>query len=153
EFAKLIVSYTIFSKRRLLVLVNEKLVSGWDDPRLPTLSGLRRLGVPASAIRQLCATVGVTKYDSLTDVAVFEHTIREDLNAVAQRRLAVLKPIKDVLTNLAADETIEVDATNNPQDENPTTRKVPLTREVFIESDDFAEVPPPKYFRLKPGGE
>jgi glutaminyl-tRNA synthetase len=97
--------------------------------------------------------VGVTKFDSVTDLALCEHVIREDLNAIARRRLAVLKPIKVVLTNIGEDETIEVDATNNPQDENPTTRKVPLTREVFIESDDFAEVPPPKYFRLKPGGE
>ncbi len=153
EFAKLNLSYTVFSKRRLLQLVSEKFVAGWDDPRLPTISGVRRLGVPASAIRRLATMVGVTKFDSVTDLALCEHVIREDLNAVAQRRLAVLKPIKVVLTNLAAGETIEVDATNNPQDENPTTRKVPLTREVFIESDDFAEVPPPKYFRLKPGGE
>src|SRR5678815_5573312 len=143
----------VFSKRRLLQLVEEKLVNGWDDPRMPTLSGARRRGIPASAIRRLAAMVGVTKYDSVTDIAVFEHAIREELNPVAARRLAVLRPIKIVLTNIPAGETLECDATNNPQDENPTTRKVPLTREVFIESDDFAEVPPPKYFRLKPGGE
>jgi glutaminyl-tRNA synthetase len=153
EFAKLNVSYTIFSKRRLLQLVEEKLVAGWDDPRLPSLSGLRRRGIPASAIRRLCAMVGVTKYESVTDVAVFEHAVREELNASAQRRLAVLRPIKLVLTNIAAGETIECTATNDPQNENPTTRKIALTREVFIESEDFAEVPPPKYFRLKPGGE
>ncbi|HVS54577.1 MAG TPA: glutamine--tRNA ligase [Opitutaceae bacterium] len=153
EFAKLIVSYTIFSKRRLLQLVEEDLVHGWDDPRMPTLSGLRRRGVPASAIRRLCAMVGVTKYESVTDVAVFEHAVREELNASAQRRLAVLRPIKLVLTNIPAGETIACDATNDPQSENPTTRKIALTREVFIESEDFAEVPPPKYFRLKPGGE
>ncbi len=153
EFAKLNLTYTIFSKRRLLQLVQDKLVAGWDDPRMPTLSGARRRGIPASAIRRLAATVGVTKYDGVTDVAVFEHAIREELNATSQRRLAVLRPIKIILTNIPAGETIECDATNNPQDENPTTRKVALTREVFIEGEDFAEVPPPKYFRLKPGGE
>jgi glutaminyl-tRNA synthetase len=153
EFAKLNLSYTIFSKRRLLQLVAENLVHGWDDPRLPTLSGARRRGIPAAAIRRLCAMVGVTKYDSVTDVAVFEHAVREELNALAQRRLAVLRPLKLVLTNLAADEVIECRATNNPQDDNPTTRPMALTREVYIDGDDFAEVPPPKYFRLKPGGE
>jgi glutaminyl-tRNA synthetase len=153
EFAKLIPSYIIVSKRNLLRLVQEKVVSGWDDPRMPTLSGLRRRGIPASAIRRFVIGVGVTKFNSLTDYAVLEHAIREELNAAAQRRLAVLRPVKVVLTNLAPDQVIECDATNNPQDESPTSRKVALTREVFIESDDFAEVPPPKYFRLKPGGE
>ena len=153
EFAKLNLSYLIFSKRRLLQLVEEGFVSGWDDARMPTLSGARRRGIPASAIRRLAATVGVTKYDSVTEIAVYEHAIREELNALAFRRLAVLRPVKVVLTNIAAGEVLECDATNNPQDENPTTRKVALTREVFIESEDFAEVPPPKYFRLKPGGE
>jgi glutaminyl-tRNA synthetase len=153
EFAKLIPSYMIVSKRRLIQLVNEKIVAGWDDPRMPTLSGLRRRGVPASALRRFVIGTGVTKHDSLTDLAVFEHVLREELNTTAGRRLAVLRPIKVVFTNLAADETIECQATNNPQDETPTTRPVALTREVFIEVDDFAEVPPPKYFRLKPGGE
>ena len=153
EFAKLNLGYTLVSKRKLLQLVQEKIVSGWDDSRMPTLSGLRRRGVPAAAVRHFAYNIGITKFDSLTDVAVFEHAIRENLNATAQRRLGVLRPIKIVLTNLAPGEVIECDATNNPQDENPTTRKIALTREVFIESDDFAEVPPPKYFRLKPGGE
>ncbi|MFZ5494004.1 MAG: glutamine--tRNA ligase [Verrucomicrobiota bacterium] len=153
EFAKLNLAYTLVSKRKLLQLVNEKVVTGWDDPRMPTLSGLRRRGIPASALRTFVTGVGVTKFDSLTEAAVFENAVRNDLNATAQRRLAVLKPVKLVLTNIPAGEVIECDATNNPQDENPTTRKVALTREVFIESDDFAEVPPPKYFRLKPGGE
>jgi glutaminyl-tRNA synthetase len=120
---------------------------------MPTLSGLRRRGVPASALRHFVTGVGVTKFNSVTDIAVFEHAIREDLNKSSLRRLAVLRPVKLVLTNLAPGEVIECDATNNPQDEISTTRKVALTREVFIESDDFAEVPPPKYFRLKPGGE
>jgi len=145
EFAKLTPTYTLVSKRRLIQLVNERLVSGWDDPRMPTISGTRRRGVPIG--------VGVTKFKSSTDIALFEHAIREELNASALRRLAVLKPVKLVLTNLPADEAIECSATNNPQDENATIRTVHLTREVFIESDDFTETPPPKYFRLKPGGE
>ena len=153
EFAKLTPGYTLVSKRMLLTLVNEKIVTGWDDPRLPTLSGLRRRGIPASALRRFVTSVGVTKFDSLTDIAVFEHAVRDELNQVALRRLAVLQPIKLVLTNLAPDEVIECDATNNPQSETPTTRRVSLTREVFIEANDFAEVPPPKFFRLKPGGE
>jgi glutaminyl-tRNA synthetase len=153
EFAKLVPTYTLLSKRNILRLVQEKVVAGWDDPRLPTISGLRRRGIPASAIRKFVISVGVTTYNSVTDIAVFEHAIREELNATSARRLAVLKPVKLVLTNIAPGETIACTATNNPQDENPTTRPVALTREVFIEADDFAEVPPPKYFRLKPGGE
>lgn len=153
EFSPLKIGYIVVSKRKLLQLVQQKLVAGWDDPRMPTLSGLRRRGVPAAAIRRFVIGTGVTRADAVTDIAVLEHVIREDLNARALRRLAVLRPLKVVLTNLAADEAIEVDATDNPQDEHPTTRKVALTREVFIESDDFTETPPPKYFRLKPGGE
>ncbi len=153
EFAKLNLGYTIVSKRRLLQLVQEKIVTGWDDPRMPTLSGLRRRGVPAAALRRFVTGVGVTKFDSLTDVAVLEHAIREELNAAAQRRLAVLRPLRLVLTNLAPGEKVECAATNDPQSELPTTRQIALTREVWIESEDFAEVPPPKFFRLKPGGE
>jgi glutaminyl-tRNA synthetase len=153
EFSKLIPGYMIVSKRKLLQLVTGNIVSGWDDPRMPTISGLRRRGIPAAALRRFVIGAGVTKFDALTDIAVMEHVVREELNTLAVRRLAVLRPIKIVLTNIPAGEVIECDATNNPQDEHPTTRKVALTREVFIESDDFAEVPPPKYFRLKPGGE
>jgi len=153
EFAKLIPNYLIVSKRNLLRLVQEKVVSGWDDPRMPTLSGLRRRGIPASAVRRFVTSVGVTKFNSVTDIAVFEHAIRDELNTAAARRLAVLRPIKLVLTNIPAGESIPCAAVNNPQAEHPTTRPIALTREVFIESDDFAEVPPPKYFRLKPGGE
>ena len=153
EFSPLKIGYIIVSKRKLLQLVQQKAVSGWDDPRMPTISGLRRRGVPAASIRRFVIGTGVTRADAVTDIAVLEHVIREDLNTRALRRLGVLKPVKIVLTNLAEGEVIEVDATNNPQDEQPTTRKVALTREVFIETDDFAEVPPPKYFRLKPGGE
>ena len=153
EFAKLIPSHMIVSKRKLIHLVNEKLVSGWDDPRLPTISGIRRRGVPACALRRFAIGVGVAKFVSMTGIALCEHAVRDELNSVALRRLAVVDPIKVVLTNIPAGETIEVDAVDNPQSETPTTRKVPFTREVFIEREDFAEVPPPKYFRLKPGGE
>jgi glutaminyl-tRNA synthetase len=153
EFSKLRPTYVLVSKRRLIQLVTERVVSGWDDPRMPTLRGLRRRGVPASAVRRFAIGAGVTKFISTTDIAVFEHAIREELNPVAQRRLAVLRPIKLVLTNIPPGEKLECAATNDPQSETPTTRPLHLTREVFIESDDFAEVPPPKYFRLKPGGE
>jgi len=153
EFAKLIPSYTVVSKRRLLQLVERGAVTGWDDPRMPTLAGLRRRGITAAAVRRFVIGTGVTKFDALTDLAVFEHAVREDLNARAMRRFAVLRPVKIVLTNIAPDQVVECRATNNPQDEHPSTRPLGLTREVLIESDDFAEVPPPKYFRLKPGGE
>lgn len=153
EFAKLIPSYMIVSKRKLIQLVNEKIVTGWDDPRLPTISGLRRRGIPASAIRQFAYNIGVTKYRSVTDIAVFEHAIRDDLNKRSLRRLAVLRPLKVVLTNIAEGEVIEFDAQNNQEDPNAGSRKLAFTREVFIDQEDFMEVPPPKYFRLKPGGE
>ncbi len=153
EFSKLRPTYMIGSKRKLIGLVNSGVVTGWDDPRLPTIRALRRRGVPASAVRRFAIGAGVTKFISTTDIAVFEHAVREELNPIAQRRLAVLKPVKLVLTNIPAGEKLECAATNDPQSETPTTRTVHLTREVYIESDDFAEVPPPKYFRLKPGGE
>ena len=153
EFAKFIPSYMIVSKRRLIQLVDDGVVSGWDDPRMPTISGFRRRGVPARAIRTFVQGLGVTKYESLTDIAVLEHAIRDELNGTAQRRLAVLRPVKLVLTNIPAGEKVGCHATNDPQNDTPTTRQIALTREVFIESDDFAEIPPPKYFRLKPGGE
>lgn len=153
EFAKLIPSYMIVSKRKLISLVNDKIVTGWDDPRLPTISGIRRRGVTAEALRNFAIGVGVTKYISVTDVAVYEHAIREDLNKRALRRLGVLRPIKVVITNYPEGKTEELEATNNPEDENAGKRKIPFSRELFIERDDFAEVPPPKFFRLKPGGE
>ena len=153
EFAKLIPSHTIVSKRKLIQLVNEKIVSGWDDPRMPTISGIRRRGVPVEAVRAFAIGVGVTKFISLTDMAVFEHIIREDLNKRALRRLAVLRPIKVVLTNFPEGKTEELDAVNNPEDESAGKRKVPFSRELFIEQDDFKEVAVPKFFRLKPGGE
>jgi glutaminyl-tRNA synthetase len=153
EFAKLIPSHTIVSKRKLISLVNDKIVTGWDDPRLPTLSGIRRRGVTPEALRHFAAGVGVTKYISLTDVAVYEHAIREDLNKRALRRLAVLRPIKVVITNFPEGKVEELEAVNNPEDPNAGKRKIPFTRELWIERDDFAEAPPPKFFRLKPGGE
>jgi glutaminyl-tRNA synthetase len=153
EFARLNVGYTVMSKRKLLQLVQEKIVSGWDDPRMPTICGLRRRGVPASALRHFAYNIGVTKFDSLTDVAVLEHAIREELNTTALRRLAVLRPVKVVLTNVPAGEAIACTAINHPANENAGTRPLTLTRELFIESDDFMETPPPKYFRLRPGGE
>jgi glutaminyl-tRNA synthetase len=153
EFAKLHLAYTLVSKRRLLQLVHERIVSGWDDPRMPTLAGIRRRGVPAAALRRFVIGVGVTKFDSLTELAVYENAVREELNATAHRRLAVLRPLKLILTNLAPDELVECGATNLPSDPAAGSRPLHLTREVYIETDDFAEIPPPKYFRLKPGGE
>ncbi len=153
EFAKLIPSYMIVSKRKLISLVNDKIVTGWDDPRLPTISGIRRRGVTAEALRNFAIGVGVTKYISVTDIAVYEHATREDLNKRALRRLAVLRPIKVVITNYLEGKTEELDAVNNPEDENAGKRKVLFGRELYIEQDDFMEAPPPKFFRLKPGGE
>jgi glutaminyl-tRNA synthetase len=153
EFARLALGYTIMSKRKLLQLVNEKIVSGWDDPRMPTVSGIRRRGVTPEALRNFAYNIGITKYNGLTDVAVLEHTIREDLNRRALRRLAVLRPIKLVITNYPAGKTEELNAVNNPEAPAAGHRKIPFSRELYIERDDFAEVPPPKFFRLKPGGE
>ena len=153
EFARLNVGYTVMSKRKLLQLVQEKLVRGWDDPRMPTICGLRRRGVPASALRHFAYNIGVTKFNSLTDVAVLEHAIRDELNTTALRRLAVLRPVKVVLTNVAPAQAIPCAAINNPEDPAAGAREVPLTRELFIDAEDFLENPPPKYFRLRPGGE
>ncbi len=153
EFAKLIPNYTIVSKRKLIQLVNDEVVAGWDDPRMPSISGLRRRGVTPEALRDFAYNIGVTKYNSVTDIAVFEHAVREDLNRRALRRLAVLRPIKVILTNYPDGKVEELDAVNNPEDPSAGTRKLPFSRELFIERDDFMEAPPPKYFRLRPGGE
>ena len=153
EFARLNLTYTVMSKRKLLQLVNEDRVSGWDDPRMPTISGLRRRGVRAEALREFARAIGVTKFDGHTDVALLEHCIRGDLNPVAQRRLAVLHPLKVVLTNLPEGHFEEVQATNNPENPEAGTRPIPFGREIFIDREDFEETPPPKYFRLRPGGE
>jgi glutaminyl-tRNA synthetase len=153
EFARLNLTYTVMSKRKLIQLVNEKLVSGWDDPRLPTISGLRRRGVTPSALRTFSYNIGITKYPSVTDMAVLEHAVRNELNRTAVRRLAVLRPIKVTLTNYPEGKIEELDAVNNPEDANAGRRKVPFSRDLFIDRDDFMENPPPKYFRLRPGGE
>ena len=153
EFARLSLSYTIMSKRKLLQLVKEGLVSGWDDPRLPTLSGLRRRGYPPEAVRHFCASIGVTKYNGVTDVAVLEHSVREDLNRRAVRRMGVLRPLKIVITNYPEGKTELLDAINNPEDPAAGTRQIPFSRELYIERDDFMEIAPPKFFRLKPDGE
>jgi glutaminyl-tRNA synthetase len=153
EFARLSLGYTVMSKRKLMQLVNENLVSGWDDPRMPTISGLRRRGVTPEALRDFAYNIGITKYNGITDVSVLEYCIREDLNRRAQRRLAVLRPIKVVITNYPAGKVEELEAVNNPEDPNAGKRKLPFSRELYIERDDFMEVPPPKYFRLRPGGE
>ncbi len=153
EFAKLIPSYMVVSKRKLITLVNDGIVTGWDDPRMPTITGLRRRGVTAEALRDFAYHIGVTKYKSVTDIAVLEHAIRGDLNGRALRRMGVLHPLKVTITNYPEGQTEELTATNNPQDESSGTRALPFSRELWIERDDFAEVPPPKFFRLKPGGE
>ena len=153
EFARLNIDYTVISKRKLLQLVNDGSVKGWDDPRMPTLSGLRRRGITASAIRTFVAELGVTKYPSLTEFAVLEHAVRNEFNREAPRRFAVLRPIKVVLTNYPADRREELSAVNNPEKPEAGTREMPFRRELWIESADFMEAPPPKYFRLKPGGE
>ena len=153
EFARLNLTYTVMSKRKLLQLVQEKLVSGWNDPRMPTLSGMRRRGYSATSIRNFCKTIGMTKFNSLTDIALLEHSVREDLNKTARRFMAVLRPLKVVITNFPAGQTEEMQAVNNPEDPDAGMRPVTLSREVYIERDDFMEDPPKKFFRLRPGGE
>jgi glutaminyl-tRNA synthetase len=153
EFARLSLGYTIMSKRKLMQLVNEKLVSGWDDPRMPTISGLRRRGVTPEALREFAYNIGITKYNGVTDVAVLEYAIRTDLNRRALRRLAVLHPLKVVITNYPEGQVEQFTAANSPEDAAAGSRQIPFSRELFIEREDFMETPPPKYFRLRPGGE
>jgi glutaminyl-tRNA synthetase len=153
EFARLNLSNTILSKRKLLELVQKKYVDGWDDPRMPTISGLRRRGYTPSAIRNFCAGIGVAKMDSIVDVHVLENSIREELNKTAPRAMAVLRPLKMIITNYPEGKSEELDAVNNPEDPSAGTRKVPFGRELYIEQDDFKESPPPKFFRLSPGKE
>ena len=153
EFARLNLTYTVMSKRLLLELVREGHVVGWNDPRMPTISGLRRRGYTPEAIRNFCARIGVAKQDSTIDIQLLEHCLREDLNRRARRTMAVLRPLKVVIENYPADLVEEMDAVNNPEDESAGTRKVPFSRELYIERDDFMEDPPKKYFRLSPGRE
>jgi glutaminyl-tRNA synthetase len=153
EFDRLNVTYTLLSKRRLLQLVQEGRVSGWDDPRMPTLSGIRRRGYTPEALRNFVANIGVTKTNGTIELAMLEHFVREDLNKRAQRVMGVLRPLKVVIDNYPEGQTEEMDAVNNPEDESAGTRKVPFSRELYIEREDFQEVPPKGYFRLSPGKE
>ncbi len=153
EFARLNITNTVMSKRKLLALVKEGYVSGWDDPRMPTLSGLRRRGYTPFSIRNFCEKIGVAKTSSTVELALLEHCIREDLNTTAQRVMAVLKPVKVVIDNYPDGQTEELDVENNPEDPNSGTRKVPFSKIIYIEQDDFMEEPPSKYFRLSPGRE
>ncbi len=153
EFARLNLNYTVMSKRKLLQLVQQRHVSGWDDPRMPTISGLRRRGYTPESIRDFCARIGVAKKENVIDVAQLEHSVRDDLNRRAPRVMAVLRPLKVVITNYPEDQVEEVDVINNPEDPSAGYRKVPFSRELYIERDDFREDPPKKFFRLAPGRE
>ena len=153
EFSRLNISYTVMSKRRLLQLVKENYVKGWDDPRMPTICGLRRRGYTPESMRAFSDMVGITKVDGVTDVAVLEYCIREDLNKRAQRVMGVLDPIKVVITNYPEGQVEEIDAVNNPEDETMGKRKVPFSRELYIEKEDFMETPTNKFYRLSPGRE
>ena len=153
EFARLNLSYTVMSKRKLLQLVTEKYVDGWDDPRMPTISGLRRRGYTPESIINFTDLIGVAKRDSVTDMALLEFAIRDDLNKKAQRAMAVLRPLKVVITNYPEGETEELTGINNPEDETMGTRKIPFSREIYIEQTDFMENPPKGFHRLMPGGE
>lgn len=153
EFARLNLTYTIMSKRRLLELVKEGHVNGWDDPRMPTISGLRRRGYTPESIRNFSDRIGVTKVDGMIDVSLLEYSVREHLNKTAQRVMGVLNPLKVVITNYPENQEEELEAINNPEDESMGTRKVPFSRELYIEHEDFMEDPPRKFFRLAPGRE
>lgn len=153
EFARLNLSYTIMSKRKLLELVQKKLVNGWDDPRMPTLSGLRRRGYTPLSIRNFADLIGVTKVDGVIDVSLLEHSVRDDLNKTAPRVMAVLHPVKLIITNYPEGKTEDLEIINNPEDESMGKRIIPFGREIYIEKDDFMEDPPRKYFRLAPGRE
>ena len=153
EFARLNVTYTVMSKRKLLRLVQEGLVRGWDDPRMPTISGMRRRGYPAEAIRGFCDRIGVAKRENMVEIGLLEHCVREDLNRRAPRAMAVLRPLRVVIENYPEGQVEEMEAVNNPEDATMGTRLVPFSRVVYIEQDDFREVPPPKYHRLSPGVE
>ncbi|TAK13615.1 MAG: glutamine--tRNA ligase/YqeY domain fusion protein [Acidobacteria bacterium] len=153
EFARLNLTYTVMSKRKLLQLVNEKHVSGWDDPRMPTISGLRRRGFTPEAIRRFCDEIGVAKRENVIDVGLLEFCVREDLNKRAPRAMAVLRPLKIVLENYPEGQSEAMEVVNHPDDPSAGTRKVPFSREIYIERDDFLEDPPKKFFRLAPGRE
>ncbi|MCB1158045.1 MAG: glutamine--tRNA ligase/YqeY domain fusion protein [Leptospiraceae bacterium] len=153
EFARLNLTYTVLSKRKLLELVNTKLVNSWDDPRMPTIAGFRRRGYTPRAIRNFCNMIGVAKADNLVDIAMLEFALREDLNKTAMRAMVVTEPLKVVIENFSEDDVVWLDVENNPEDPEAGTRKVPFTKELYIEKGDFMENPPKNYFRLSPGKE
>ncbi|MHC4575561.1 MAG: glutamine--tRNA ligase/YqeY domain fusion protein, partial [Planctomycetota bacterium] len=153
EFARLNLSYTVMSKRKLLQLVQEGLVNSWDDPRMPTISGMRRRGYSPESIRKFCKVIGVNKFNSTIDIALLEHYVREDLNKTSPRVMAVLRPVKVIIDNYPEGKVEELDAINNPEDASAGTRKVFFSRELYIERDDFMEEPPKKFYRLAPGRE
>ncbi|MGD9172677.1 MAG: glutamine--tRNA ligase/YqeY domain fusion protein [Desulfobacterales bacterium] len=153
EFARLNLNYTVLSKRKLIRLVEEGHVDGWNDPRMPTISGLRRRGYTPESIRNFCERIGVAKADSMVDIALLEYCIREQLNKIAPRVMGVLRPLKVIIDNYPEDQVEELDAINNPEDPDMGTRKIPFSRELYIERDDFMEEPPKKFFRLAPGRE
>jgi len=153
EFARLNLNYTVMSKRKLLSLVQQQRVSGWDDPRMPTIAGIRRRGYTPEAVRDFCARIGVAKKENVIDIALLEHTVREDLNRRALRALAVLRPLKLVIENYPDGRVEQVEAINNPEDSSAGTRRIPFSRVLYIEQDDFMESPPKKFFRLSPGTE
>jgi glutaminyl-tRNA synthetase len=153
EFARLNLNYTVLSKRKLIRLVEEGHVEGWDDPRMPTISGFRRRGYTPESIRNFCERIGVAKADSMVDIALLEYCIREHLNKIAPRVMGVLRPLKLIIENYPEDQVEELDAINNPEDPVMGTRKIPFSRELYIEQDDFMEEPPKKFFRLAPGRE
>ena len=153
EFARLNLSYTVMSKRKLLELVEKKLVNGWDDPRMPTISGLRRRGYTPESIRNFADRIGIAKRDNVIDVGLLEFSVREHLNKITPRVFGVLNPVKIIITNYPDNKTEYVELVNNPEDENSGTRKIPFSKEIYIEKDDFMENPPKKFFRLAPGRE
>jgi len=153
EFARLNLNYTVMSKRKLLQLVQQGRVSGWDDPRMPTICGLRRRGYSPESIRNFCKVIGINKFNSTIDIALLEHCVREDLNKTSPRVMAVLRPLKVIIDNYPADQAEEMDSINNPEDPSAGTRKVPFSRQLYIERDDFMEEPPKKFYRLAPGRE
>ena len=153
EFARLNLSYTMMSKRKLQQLVAENVVEGWDDPRMPTLSGMRRKGYTPTAIKDFCEKIGITKFNSLTDIALLEHCVRQDLNKISLRRMAVFDPLEVEITNWGDDEVDTLEAINNPEDESAGTRKIPFSKYIYIERSDFMENPPKKFFRLTIGNE
>jgi glutaminyl-tRNA synthetase len=153
EFARLNLNYTVMSKRKLLQLVQQGHVAGWDDPRMPTICGLRRRGYSPESIRNFCRRIGVNKFNSTVDIALLEHCVREDLNKTSPRVMAVLRPLKVIIDNYPQGQVEEMEAINNPEDPGAGTRKVPFSRELYIERDDFMEEPPKKFYRLAPGRE